>query len=154
MLLVGDVAPNFILSDQSSATIELARLKGKKVVLYFYPKDMTPGCTLEACNFRDAWSELRAQNVEILGVSRDSVSRHKTFSKTFNLPFPLLADTDGAVAQAYGALREKKFLGRTYMGIERMTYLIDSAGIIAAVWPDVKVVGHLDEVLAAAKALG
>ncbi len=151
MLQVGDTAPEFSLPDGGGGTVTLAGLRGKKVVLYFYPKDLTPGCTQEACDFRDRHTELRDAGAVLLGISPDSTSSHQKFSAKYSLTFPLLSDTDSVVATAYGVWKEKSMYGKTYMGIERTTFLIDEAGKIARIWPKVKVAGHGDEVLAAVR---
>ena len=144
---VGDVAPDFSLQDQHGNTVKLSALKGRKVVLYFYPKDDTPGCTVEACNFRDEHSALERAGAVVLGVSPDDAASHQKFTAKFNLPFPLLVDTDHRTADAYGVWGEKQFAGRTYMGVNRATFLIGPDGKLARVWPKVKVEGHVAEVL-------
>ena len=149
LLSVGDKAPAFSTTDQDGKPVRLSDYKGKKVVLYFYPKDDTPGCTKEACNFRDAWPKLRRKKVEVLGVSVDDAKSHRKFVDKFSLPFTLLADTDKKIVNDYGVWGEKSMYGRKYMGTNRVTYLIDEKGKIAAVWPKVKVDDHVDEVLEA-----
>lgn len=149
MLQVGDAAPDFALSNGAGETIRLSDLRGKKVVLYFYPKDLTPGCTQEACDFRDRYAALQETGTVLLGVSPDSTKSHARFATKHTLPFPLLADEDHAVATAYGVWKEKSMYGRSFMGIERTTVLIDEDGKVARIWPKVKVAGHGDEVLAA-----
>lgn len=148
---VNDPAPDFDLPDGDGGRVRLSDLRGKKVVLYFYPKDMTPGCTQEACDFRDRYQQILETGAVLLGVSPDSPKRHKTFAGKYELPFPLLSDEDSAVATAYGVWKEKSLYGRKFMGIERTTFLIDEEGRIAKVWPKVKVAGHGDAVLAALK---
>lgn len=148
-----DLAPDFSLESDDHKIITLASLKGKTVVLYFYPKDNTTGCTKEACDFRDAFPNFSSTNATILGVSRDSLKSHKNFKDKYNLTFPLLSDEDGAVCQAYGVWVEKSMYGRKYFGIERSTFLIDSKGIIRKIWRKVKVPGHTQEVLEAVKGL-
>jgi thioredoxin-dependent peroxiredoxin len=148
MLKAGDKAPAFSLPADSGETISLKDLKGKPVVLYFYPKDDTSGCTVEACEFRDRWSEVKKSGAVVLGVSPDGVASHQKFKKKFSLPFPLLADEDHAVAEAYGAWGEKSMYGRKYQGILRSTFLIRD-GKIVHVFPKVKPQGHAAEVLAA-----
>jgi thioredoxin-dependent peroxiredoxin len=148
---VGDKAPAFTLEDQSGKTVKLSDFKGKKVVLYFYPKDDTPGCTREACSFRDEHSALQKAGAVVLGVSPDSEASHAKFSGKFKLNFPLLADPDHAVSEKYGAWGEKSLYGRKFMGIQRSTFLIDGSGKVARVWPKVKVDGHVDQVLEAIK---
>ncbi len=152
-LKVGDKAPDFTLPTDGGGTVSLKGLKGKKVVLYFYPKDDTPGCTKEACAFRDSLADFSKIKATILGISKDSVASHDTFKKKFKLPFPLASDEDGKVCQAYGAWVEKSMYGKKYMGIERATFLIDEKGIIRNIWPKVKVEGHATEVLKAAEPL-
>ena len=149
LLSVGDKAPAFATTDQDGKPVRLSDFKGKKIVLYFYPKDDTPGCTKEACNFRDAWPKLRRRKVEVLGVSVDDAKSHRKFADKFSLPFTLLADTDKKIVNDYGVWGEKSLYGRKYMGTNRVTYLIDEKGKIAAVWPKVKVDDHVDEVLEA-----
>jgi thioredoxin-dependent peroxiredoxin len=149
MLKPGDKAPPFSLAADGSASFALKDLKGKKVVLYFYPKDDTSGCTTEACEFRDNWKAVLGAGAVVLGVSPDSVASHERFKAKFKLPFPLLADPDHAVAAAYGAWGEKSMYGRKYMGILRSTFIIDEAGRIQAVFPRVKPKGHAAQVLAA-----
>lgn len=145
---VGDKAPDFTLKSDEEKTVSLSQLKGKKVVLYFYPKDDTPGCTKEACSFRDGFSVIQKKGAIVLGVSTDSVESHKKFKEKFNLNFPLLSDADKKVVNAYGVWKEKALYGRKYMGIERTTFVIDENGKIKRVFPKVKVDGHYDEVLA------
>jgi len=149
LLAVGDKAPDFRTTDQDGEELSLKDLRGKKVVLYFYPKDDTPGCTKEACSFRDGFSKFRKKKVEVLGVSADDEKSHKKFAAKFDLPFRLLADTDKQIVQAYGVWGEKSLYGRKFMGIHRVTYVIDEKGRIAAVWPKVKPDGHAEEILAA-----
>jgi len=149
MLEVGDKAPNFRLPADDGRTYSLDGLRGKKIVLYFYPKDDTTGCTKEACSFRDNLSRVTSKGAIVLGVSRDTLSSHGKFRDKYHLNFPLLADVDGRVTEAYGVWKEKSNYGRTYWGIERTTFLLDEKGRIARVWPKVKVEGHTDEVLAA-----
>jgi thioredoxin-dependent peroxiredoxin len=143
---VGKKAPAFTLKDQDGKPVTLADFKGKPVVLYFYPKDDTPGCTQEACDFRDASAALKKAGAVVLGISPDDSKRHGKFAAKWKLPFPLLADTEHAVALAYGAWAEKSMYGRKYMGIVRSTFLIGKDGVVAQVWPKVKVTGHVEEV--------
>jgi peroxiredoxin Q/BCP len=143
---VGSVAPDFTLAADDGSEVQLKALRGQPVVLYFYPKDNTPGCTTEACEFRDLFPRFRKGKAVVLGVSPDSVRKHQNFRKKFELPFTLLADTDHAVAERYGVWGEKTFWGRKYMGVLRTTFLIDAEGRIARVWEDVSVEGHADEV--------
>ena len=150
---VGDKAPGFALPADGGGEISLKDFKGKTVVLYFYPKDDTSGCTAEACAFRDALPDFAKVKAEIVGVSRDPVASHDKFKQKFNLPFPLAADEDGTVCQAYGVWVEKSMYGRKYMGIERATFLIDAKGVVRKVWRKVKVPGHAEDVLEAAQTL-
>ncbi len=143
----GSKAPDFELQDHTGKTVSLSQFEGKNVVLYFYPKDDTPGCTVEACNFRDEHSALEKAGAVVLGVSPDTTRSHEKFANKFSLPFPLLADTEHKVAEAYGAWGEKTNYGRTFMGIIRSTFLIDPQGTVKHVWPKVKVNGHVNEVL-------
>lgn len=149
MLNVGDRAPEFSLPDENGTVHALADYRGKKVVLYFYPKDMTPGCTTEACDFRDNLARATSSGAVVLGVSPDAVKQHAKFVKKESLNFPLLSDESTAVAQQYGVWKEKSMYGRTYMGIERSTFVIDEEGIIMAIFPKVRVKGHVQEVLRA-----
>src|SRR5437660_2399160 len=137
-LAEGDLAPAFSASTSGGETISLADLKGKNVILYFYPRDNTPGCTKEACAFRDEFSQFRKKGAIVLGVSTDSVKSHDKFVEKFNLPFPLLADEDKSIAEAYGVWGEKKFMGITYQGVHRVTFLIGPDGRIKRIWPKVK----------------
>lgn len=146
-------APAFSLKSTDGKTIKLSELKGHPVVLYFYPKDDTLGCTKEACAFRDRSSELKALGATVLGVSADDVASHKKFSDKFNLNFPLLADTDHKIAEKYGAWREKNMYGKVSMGIQRSTFLINAAGAVVKVWKKVSVDGHDQQVIDALKAL-
>jgi peroxiredoxin Q/BCP len=149
MLKEGAKAPAFSLPADDGSTVALKDLKGKKVVLYFYPKDDTSGCTVEACEFRDAWASVKKKGAVVLGVSPDGVASHGKFRKKFALPFTLLADEDHAVAEAYGVWGEKSMYGRKYFGILRTTFVIDEAGRVAKVFEKVKPKGHAAEVLAA-----
>ena len=145
----GTIAPAFELTNDVGETVRLKDLRGKQVVLYFYPKDDTPGCTKEACGFRDDYSRLRRAGAVILGVSPDSARSHTSFKEKFDLPFPLLADEDKKVCKLYGVWGKKKFMGREYMGVRRTTFLIGPDGKIARVFENVKADGHSQEVLAA-----
>ncbi|MCP3059432.1 thioredoxin-dependent thiol peroxidase [Myxococcus sp. K38C18041901] len=145
----GDAAPDFQLQDQDGNTVTLSRFAGKNVVLYFYPKDDTPGCTVEACSFRDEHSTLEAAGAVVLGVSADNTASHRKFATKFSLPFPLLADTEHQMSEAYGVWGEKSLYGRKFLGITRATFLIGPDGKVKQVWPKVKVTGHVVEVLAA-----
>jgi peroxiredoxin Q/BCP len=153
MLKPGDKAPPFALVSHEGRTIRLTDLKGRPVVLYFYPKDDTPGCTKEACSFRDAWSEIQAAGAVVLGVSPDDATSHEKFRAKYRLPFPLLSDPDHAVAEAYGAWGEKSMYGRKYEGILRTTFLIDGTGVVRRVFEKVRPEGHAEEVLAAVQQL-
>ena len=149
MLKEGDDAPDFAVKNQTGDEIKLSDYRGKKVVLYFYPKDDTPGCTKEACSLRDGFSKFKQQGIEILGVSLDDEKSHQKFISKYELPFTLLADTDHAVADLYESYGEKKFMGKTYDGVLRKTFLIDEAGKIVRIFDKVKVDEHADEVLEA-----
>ncbi len=146
-------APAFTLEADDGTKVRLSELVGSPVVLYFYPKDDTPGCTKQACAFRDQQSKLKKLGAVVLGVSPDDVESHQKFKKKFKLNFPLLADKDHKVALKYGAWREKNMYGKKSMGIQRSTYLIDSAGKVAKLWKRVKVDGHEEKVLEALKEL-
>jgi peroxiredoxin Q/BCP len=153
MIEVGQPAPDFTLPDQTGAEVTLSKLRGKPVVLYFYPRDNTPGCTKEACAFRDARKDYEKAGAWVLGVSPDSSKSHQKFVEKFELPFTLLADTEKTVCEKYGVWQEKTLYGKKSMGVVRSTFLIDGKGIVRHVFPKVKVEGHSDEVLAALKAL-
>ncbi|BDH63054.1 putative peroxiredoxin YgaF [Lysinibacillus sp. PLM2] len=145
--LLNEKAPDYTLLNEKGEQVTLSDFRGKKVVLYFYPKDMTPGCTTEACDFRDRHESFEKLNAVILGVSGDSSERHTKFIEKYGLPFSLLVDADHQVAEDYGVWVLKKMYGREYMGIERSTFLIDEQGIIVKEWRKVKVKNHIDEVL-------
>ena len=149
MINEGDAAPDFEARDAEGNTVRLSDLRGRKVVLYFYPKDDTPGCTKEACSFRDSFAEFKGRGIEVLGVSTDDGRSHRKFAEKYGLPFRLLADTDHAVADLYGVYGEKQFMGRRYMGVNRKTFLIDEEGRLRKVFDKVKVDGHAGEVLKA-----
>lgn len=154
MVAEGQKAPEFSLPATGGRTISLSDFRGKKnVVLYFYPKDNTPGCTKEACFFRDVMSEFEAAQAVILGVSMDSIASHEKFAAKHNLLFPLLADENKEVSTAYGVFKQKSMYGKTFLGVERTTFVIDKEGIVRKVWPKVKVEGHIDEVLDFVKTL-
>jgi thioredoxin-dependent peroxiredoxin len=144
----GDAAPAFELESDNAGTFRLDDLRGKYVVLYFYPKDDTPGCTVEACSFRDSNSEIEAEGAVVLGVSTDSLRSHDKFRRKHRLSFPLLSDPEHRVAEAYGVYGLKKFMGREYMGVQRATFVIGPDGRLAKVWPEVKPADHAEEVLA------
>jgi peroxiredoxin Q/BCP len=151
-LTVGSTAPVFSLPDENGKNQSLKTFRGKAVVLYFYPKDDTPGCTKEACGFRDVNATLQKRGAVVLGVSLDGASAHKKFKAKYGLPFPLLSDEDATVSKAYGVYKQKNLYGRRSWGIERSTFVIDPAGRVKASFRKVKVDGHIDEVLAALKA--
>jgi peroxiredoxin Q/BCP len=153
MLQEGTQAPNFTLEADDGQTVSLADYRGQNVVLYFYPKDDTPGCTTEACNFRDDYSEIAAAGAVVVGVSPDPVNSHVKFKGKYGLPFPLLSDPDHVVAELYGAWGEKKMYGKSYMGIIRSTFVIDGKGKIAQVFPKVSPKDHSQEVMEALAAL-
>jgi peroxiredoxin Q/BCP len=152
-LTIGDKAPDFTLPTDGNGSVALKAQRGKKVVVYFYPKDDTTGCTKEACGFRDAMPDFSKIAATIIGISRDSVRAHDKFKQKYALPFILASDESGEVCEKYGVWVEKSMYGRKYMGIERTTVLIDEKGVIRGVWPKVKIDGHIGEVLAAAKSL-
>jgi peroxiredoxin Q/BCP len=147
----GDAAPDFQLKDQNGNEVKLSQYRGKHVVLYFYPKDDTSGCTREACDFRDEHSALESAGAVVLGVSPDDTKSHLKFATKYSLPFPLLADTEREVCDAYGVWGEKSLYGRKFLGVTRATFVIDTQGKVARVWPKVKVDGHVQEILAALK---
>lgn len=147
-LAPGQAAPDFTLPNDEGQIVSLADYRGQKVVLYFYPEDDTPGCTTEACSFRDGLSMIHHRRAVVLGVSADSVASHVKFKQKYHLNFPLLSDVDQAVCNAYGVWQEKQMFGRKYMGIVRTTFIIDEQGRIAKIFPKVQVDGHYDEVLA------
>lgn len=149
MLTTGSKAPPFSLRSDAGDVISLADLKGRKVVLYFYPKDDTSGCTVEACEFRDSWAAVTRTGAALFGVSPDGVESHQKFKRKYDLPFPLLADPDHGVAERYGAWGEKSMYGRKYQGILRTTFIIDEAGRVAKVFEKVKPKGHAKQVLEA-----
>ncbi len=153
MLQIGKRAPAFNLESDSGKKVSLASLRGKRVVLYFYPKDDTPGCTQESCDFRDNLSRVKAQGAAVFGVSKDSVSSHQKFKQKFSLPFPLLSDPSHAIIEKYGVWKEKKLYGRSYMGVERTTVIIDENGKVAQIFPMVKVEGHVENVIEALQSM-
>ncbi len=153
MLDTGDKAPNFNLPVNGGGNLALKDLKGKTVVMYFYPKDMTPGCTTEAQDFRDRAKDFEKAGAVIVGVSKDSVKRHDNFVEKQSLPFQLISDENGSLCEDFGVWVEKNMYGRKYMGIQRATFVIDAKGVIRHVWPKVKVKGHADEVLDVVKSL-
>ncbi|MFJ6277364.1 thioredoxin-dependent thiol peroxidase [Bacillus thuringiensis] len=147
MITVGEMAPEFTLEGSNGEEVSLADFRGKNVVLYFYPKDMTPGCTTEACDFRDAYVVFQEKDTVILGVSPDSANRHLKFIEKHELPFTLLVDEDHKVAELYDVWKLKKNFGKEYMGIERSTFLINKDGELVKEWRKVKVKGHIEDVL-------
>ena len=150
---VGSKAPDFTMPTDGNESVTLSKLKGKKVVLYFYPKDDTSGCTAEACGFRDSFPDYTGAGAVVIGISKDSVASHDKFKNKHNLPFILASDAGSDVCEKYGTWVEKSMYGRKYMGIERCTYLLDQEGVVRGVWHKVKVSGHAAEVLKAAQAL-
>ncbi len=146
-LQIGDQAPEFSLLSDSKEKISLTELRGKKVVLYFYPKDDTPGCTKQACDFRDALPQFTDQNTLIFGISKDTAAKHTKFKEKYKLPFTLLTDENADVCEAYGVINKKSLFGKTFLGIQRSTFLLDENGIILAIWRKVKVPSHIQEVL-------
>lgn len=148
----GEPAPTFELPDQDDRPVALADVRGRRVVLFFYPKDDTPGCTTQACGLRDGWDEIETTGALVFGISPDPPASHTAFREKFGLPFPLLADTDHAVAEAYGVWVEKSMYGKRYMGVERSTFLIDADGTVERVWRKVKPDQHLDLLLDALRA--
>jgi peroxiredoxin Q/BCP len=151
-LKVGDTAPDFTLPTDGGGSVTLSRFRGKKVVLYFYPKDDTTGCTKQACAFRDSDSDFANFGAVIIGVSKDSVASHDKFKKKYVLPFILASDEKSDVCERYGVWVQKSMYGRKYMGIERATFLIDEKGVIRHIWPKVSISGHIEEVLTATRA--
>lgn len=147
-LKIGDIAPDINAADQNGNPVKLADLRGSKVILYFYPKDDTPGCTAEACSLRDGYSELLGKGYKIIGVSADDSKSHKKFADKYHLPFPLIPDTSKEIIQAYGVWGRKKFMGREYDGIIRTTFVIGEDGKILKVIDDVKTKNHSDQILA------
>lgn len=152
-LAVGDKAPAVTLPVSGGGELSLAKFKGKPVVVYFYPKDNTSGCTKEAQDFQAAMPKFKKAGAEVIGISKDPVASHDKFSAKFGLAFPLLADTEGKACEAFGTWVEKSLYGRKYMGIERATFVIDAKGVVRHVWRKVKVPGHVDQVLAAVQSL-
>lgn len=147
----GDKAPSIDLPTDGGGQFKLSDLKGQKVLVYFYPKDDTPGCTAESCSLSENLSQLNKLNCAVVGISKDSVKKHDKFKAKYNLQFPLASDEEGDVCERYGVWGEKSMMGRKYMGIERTTFLIDEKGTIEKVWPKVKVEGHTEEIIEALK---
>ena len=152
-LNIGDNAPDFTLPDHDGRDVTLSSLRGDPVVVYFYPKDDTPGCTTEACDFRDNMARITGAGASVMGISADSAKSHQKFREKYDLPFPLLVDEEHAVMEQYGAWGEKKMYGRVFMGLIRSTFLIDREGKIAEAWYNVRAKGHVDKVLAALEAM-
>lgn len=146
-LKVGDKAPDFTLPADGDSEVSLSSFKGQKVVVYFYPKDDTPGCTTEACDFRDNMKRLEQSGIKIIGISKDTAQKHDKFKTKHDLNFTLASDAQDQICEAYGTWTEKNMYGRKYMGIERSTFLIDETGTITHIWRKVKVPGHVDEVI-------
>lgn len=146
MLKIGDKAPDITLLDENGKTIQVNQLPGKKMI-YFYPKDNTPGCTQQACDFRDHLARFADKGITIIGISRDSAASHQKFRETYSLPFILLIDDQAKISKAYGVLKEKNMFGLKYLGIERSTFLLDEKGIILGIWRKVKVKGHVEKIL-------
>ena len=146
-LEIGDTAPDFTLPDGQGNEVSLSDLKGQTVVLYFYPRDNTPGCTKEACNFRDNYPQFQSENIAVFGISTDTVKSHQKFSDKYDLPFPLLADEDAEVSTAFGVYGLKKFMGKEYMGIKRTTFVIAPDGTIANIYKKVKTATHAEDIL-------
>lgn len=149
----GDAAPDFSVPADDDGTVSLSGFKGQKLILYFYFKDNTPGCTLESCAFRDNLSRFNALKINVLGISKDSVAKHRKFKEKYKLNFPLLSDEEGILCEDYGVWVEKSICGYKYMGIERSTFLIDEQGIIRHIWRKAKVFGHIKDVLETANTL-
>ncbi|MEX0759719.1 MAG: thioredoxin-dependent thiol peroxidase [Tistlia sp.] len=150
---VGQQAPDFSMPTDGGGSVSLGDLKGRPVVLYFYPKDDTPGCTKQACGFNEALPDFSGVDAKVIGVSRDPVKKHDRFKEKYGLKFHLASDADGKASEAYGTWVERSIYGRKYMGMERATFLIDREGVVRGVWRKVKVPGHVEDVLKAAKAL-
>lgn len=147
-LTIGDQAPDFTLpGDKDGQMISLKDLRGKKIILYFYPKDHTPGCTQQACDFRDNFARLKTLGVEVFGISKDSAKTHTKFKDKHQLPFTLLVDANADVCQAYGVINKKSLFGKTFLGIQRSTFLIDEEGKLRGIWRKVKVTGHVEQLL-------
>jgi peroxiredoxin Q/BCP len=153
MVKIGERVANFNLPATGNKNLSLDQFRGKHLVIYFYPKDHTPGCTREGQDFRDAYAEFQAAGAEILGVSRDSVKTHENFCAKQSFPFDLLSDTDETLCRQFDVIKKKKLYGREYMGIERSTFVVDASGVLRAEWRKVKVPGHVGEVLEAVRSL-
>jgi len=146
-LKIGDPAPDFTLLSDQNESISLKKFRGNKIILYFYPKDDTPGCTKEACDFRDSFRDFNKKNAKIMGISKDNLKKHQLFKQKYQLPFTLLTDENGDVCEAYGVINKKSLFGKTFLGIQRSTFLIDEQGIIQTIWRKVKVNSHTQQVL-------
>ncbi|HLF66897.1 MAG TPA: thioredoxin-dependent thiol peroxidase [Gammaproteobacteria bacterium] len=146
-ITVGKLAPDFNVADETGNVVNLKALQGKKTVLYFYPKDSTPGCTIESCGFRDAIKKFEKLNTQVIGVSKDNVKSHIKFKEKHELNFPLLADEDASLCQAFGVLVDKSMFGKKYKGIERSTFLLDENGKVQHIWRKVNIIGHVSDVL-------
>ncbi|WP_420799788.1 thioredoxin-dependent thiol peroxidase [Paenibacillus mesophilus] len=153
-MLLGNPAPDFTLPASTGKKVKLSQFAGKKVVLFFYPQDMTPTCTAEACDFRDGIGRFRRNGAVVLGISPDPVKLHHKFAEQYELPYPLLSDEELHVCKLYDVWKLKKLYGREYMGVQRSTFLIDRDGLLAKEWRNIRIKGHVDAVLAAVKALG
>ncbi len=149
MIKTGELAPDFVSRDANGDEVKLKDFRGRKVVLYFYPKDDTPGCTKEACSFRDAFADYKQKGIEVLGVSLDDEKSHQKFATKYSLPFTLLSDTNHELADAYGVYGEKQFMGKNYMGVTRKTFLIDEEGKLVKIFDKVNVEDHANEVIEA-----
>ena len=147
MLNIGDQAPEFTLASDQNQNVSLKDLRGKKVILFFYPKDNTPGCTKEACDFRDNFAAFKKSGALVFGISKDSAKAHTKFKEKYSLPFTLLVDANADVCEAYGVVNKKSLFGKTFLGIERSTFLIDTKGVIRAIWRKVKVPGHVEQIV-------
>jgi peroxiredoxin Q/BCP len=152
-LTIGDKAPDFTIATDGGGTFSLLEMRGHNVIIYFYPKDDTPGCTKEACEFRDRLPDFSNSSSKIIGISKDTVAKHDKFKSKYELPFTLGADLEGDVCEVYGTWVEKSMYGRQYMGIERATFLVDKEGVLQGIWRKVKVKGHVEEVLGAVQNL-
>ena len=152
-LTIGDKAPDFTIATDGGGTFCLSEMVGHNVIIYFYPKDDTPGCTKEACEFRDSLPDFSKSSSKIIGISKDTVAKHDKFKSKYELPFTLGADLEGDVCEIYGTWVEKSMYGRQYMGIERATFLVDKEGVLQGIWRKVKVKGHVEEVLGAVQNL-
>jgi len=146
-LNIGDKAPDFTLLSDQGTEVTLSKLRGKPVILYFYPKDNTPGCTKEACDFRDQYAFFEKKGIEVFGISKDSVKTHARFKEKHDLPFSLLVDDKAEVCLSYGVMNKKSMFGKTFLGIQRSTFVIDEKGIIRAIWRKLKVPGHVEQII-------